>query len=112
MEEPTVKKTFWERLGRGVAQGWEKARETSSKLGEYAALKLDLKNARDHLEDRYRLLGRIAADRLLDRAEGSVDGQEPGVKAAVEEIKAARSALAAIEKRVEDARSGETGDRR
>jgi hypothetical protein len=94
--------SLWERLGQGMAQGWEKAKEVSSRLGELATLKLDLKSARDHLESRYRLLGTMAADRLIDREEGQVDASEAGVRAALEDIRSARAAVAAIEKKLSD----------
>ena len=97
MEESGSKPTFWEKLGKGVAQGFEKVKETSRSIGEYAALKLDIKNARDHLENRYRLLGRVAADRFIDRSESSIDREEPVLKAALDEIRTARSNLAALE---------------
>ena len=102
MEGESPKRTFWERLGRGVAQGIEKAKEATNRLGEYAGLKLDVKTARDHLEGRYRHLGRIAADRLLDRSEGAIDAKESAVAAALDEIRAARAALAELEKRLAD----------
>jgi hypothetical protein len=95
--DPFEKRTFWEKLGRGVAQGWEKAKETSSRLGEIAGVKLDLKSARDHLETRYRLLGRIVADRLIDRSEGTLDPAEPQVAGLLEEIRAGRAAIVALE---------------
>ncbi len=108
MEESGSKPTFWEKLGKGVAQGFEKVKETSRSIGEFAALKLDIKNARDHLENRYRLLGRVAADRLIDRAEGALDREDPAVKAALDEIRSARSSLAALEaKLVESQHQGD-----
>ena len=108
MEEPTPgpspspppKKSFWERLGQGVAQGWEKAKEVSTRVGEYASLKLDIKNARDHLDSRYRLLGRSAADRLIDRGETTLESSESGVRAILDEIATARATLAALEKKL------------
>jgi hypothetical protein len=103
MEES--KPTFWEKLGRGVAQGFEKVKETSRSIGEFAALKLDIKNARDHLENRYRLLGRIAADRFIDRNETSIEREEPAVKTALEEIRSARSTLAALEAKLVESQS-------
>ena len=105
MEESGSKPTFWEKLGRGVAQGLEKVKETSRSIGEFAALKLDIKNARDHLENRYRLLGRIAADRFVDRNETAINREEPAVRTALEEIRSARSTLAALEAKLVETQS-------
>jgi hypothetical protein len=100
MEEPSPGHTFWERLGRGVAQGWEKAKEASGRLGELAGLRIDLKNARDRLEDRYRHLGRMAAERFLDRGDPGLDAGEGPVAAVIEEIRAARAALRDLDMRL------------
>ena len=61
--------------------------------------------ARDHLDTRYRLLGRIVADRVIDRSESSIDLTEPGVTAALEEIRGARAALAALEKKLAESKA-------
>jgi hypothetical protein len=111
MADPFSKRTFWEKLGRGVAQGWEKARDATSRLGELAGLKLDLKNARDHLESRYRLLGRLAADRFIEPAESGLDPSDPALNALLGEVRAARAALADLEKRLEECREPEGAER-
>ena len=125
------KRTFWEKLGRGVAQGWEKARDATSRLRGRAALKVDLKNARHLLESPYRLAGRLAADRFPDHADSALDPSDPALqglleeilaadrflddaeslapsdpalKALLEEVRAARASLAALETRLKECR--------
>ena len=123
------KRTFWEKLGRKIAQGWEKARDASSRLRRRIALKLDHKNARD------RLVGRLAADRFLNHGDSALDPSDPALqglleeilaadrflddaeslapsdpalKALLEEVRAARAALAALETRLKECRDPKT----
>ncbi len=92
-----------------MAQGWEKAREVSGRVGEFASLKLDIKNAKDHLENRYRLLGRIASERLINRGESTLEGNEPAVRAVLEEISSARTQLASLENKLAEVQGKESG---
>ena len=96
-ERPPEKKTLWGRLGRGVAQGWEMAKETTHRIGDAASQKLELSKARDHLLDRYRLLGRMAAERFITRGETAMERDEETVRAVVEEIRTAQGRIAELE---------------
>ena len=99
MTDPISGKSFWEKLGRSVGKGLEKAKETSVRLGEGAVARLDLKNAKDHLESRYRLLGRAVADRMVERKEPVVEASDPAVKALLDEVAAAQAAVEEMEKK-------------
>jgi hypothetical protein len=62
-----TKRTFWEKLGRGMGRGLKKAVEMGSQISDQVEGKLELEKARETLEAQHAQLGKAIADEALAR---------------------------------------------
>lgn len=58
-------RSFWERLGRSVGQGWQKAKRFGAQVSEGLEARIEIEKAEEALRELHSRLGRAAADALL-----------------------------------------------
>ncbi|MGQ9592411.1 MAG: hypothetical protein ACUVYA_19195 [Planctomycetota bacterium] len=58
-------RSFWEKLGRSVGHGWQKAKQFGAQISDGLEAKLELEKAEEALEELHARLGRRAADALV-----------------------------------------------
>lgn len=93
-----TEKSFWEKLGRGVAQGWQKTKELGSQLSDQIEGKQALEHAQEALNEHYRALGKLAADELLTAESPSFVPESPQARELLEAIRKLREEVQRLEK--------------
>jgi hypothetical protein len=86
-----ARRSFWEKLGRGVGHGIHKAMELGSQVADQVEGKLDLEKAEEALARDHEALGRAVADTLLGGDEAPRSAEDPAVKDLTEKIRAGRA---------------------
>ncbi len=86
MKEPS----FWERLGRGVGYGWQKAREIGSQVSDQLEGKFELEKAEADLHAQHSELGSLVADRLLAAPPKAADPEDSETRRLLTAIRAQR----------------------
>jgi hypothetical protein len=85
--------SMWERLGRNVGKGLRKAKQIGSRIGEEANSTISRSAIEDDLDGRYRVLGRIVAEQLLEWRRPSIAAEDPAVRPVLEKIREGRERL-------------------
>jgi predicted RNA-binding Zn ribbon-like protein len=93
-----TEKSFWEKLGRGVAQGWQKTKELGSQLSDQIEGKQALEHAREALNEQYRALGKLAADELVATENQSFGPESPRARELLQAILKLREEVERLEK--------------
>jgi hypothetical protein len=96
--------SFWEKLGRGVGFGWQKAKQWGAQVGEGIESSQELEKARRELALAYGKLGEAVARRLLDGAPAALSPDDPEIAGLLAAAAKARSDLDRCEaaERVQD----------
>lgn len=102
-----AKQSFWERVGRGVGYGWQRAKELGAQLEEQARQGADSAEG-EKLRELYEKLGRLVAQHALDEGQPSFD---PGSPEATEIIEAIRTEQERLEREAEENGEGGPGKR-
>jgi hypothetical protein len=82
------RESLWEKLGRGVAHGWEKAKELGREFSQGAESELDV--ALRDLDSKYLQLGKLAALEIIDAGKEAYEPDSAEAKGLLEEIRKAR----------------------
>ena len=93
-----TERSFWERVGRGLGYGWQKAKEVGARLEDKAEEGLEMRLARDRLQELHEELGRAVAARVIGEEEQPLDLSGPPFVDLIEGIRSEAEEVARLEK--------------
>jgi hypothetical protein len=89
--------SFWEKMGRSVGDGLQKARDIGASIGEKGEAILDKQDWRRRLRKAREELGRVVDKELRGMGDPPYKLEDPAVKELLAEIKLAESELEKLE---------------
>ena len=79
--------SFWEKLGRGVGKGFQKAKEYGSRLSEPT----EIEQKQSELGKLHEKIGELATKRFLDDGDESLMARDEDVRGVIDEIRRLRA---------------------
>lgn len=89
--------SFWEKVGRSVGDGFQKARDIGASIGEKGEAILDKQDWRRRLRQAREELGRVVDKELRGMGDPPYKLEDPAIKELLADIKLAESELEKLE---------------
>ena len=102
--------SFWEKVGRSVGDGLQKARDIGASIGEKGETILDKQDWRRRLHKSREELGRVVEKELRGMGEPPYKLEDPAVKELLAEIKLAEEELEKLEQASDEKTGRAEGD--
>jgi len=103
--------SFWEKMGRSVGDGLQKARDIGASIGEKGEAILDKQDWRRRLRQAREELGRVVDKELRGMGDPPYKLEDPAVKELLADIKLAEGELEKLELAGDEKPSDEEGDK-
>ena len=103
--------SFWEKVGRSVGDGLQKARDIGASIGEKGEAILDKQDWRRRLHKSREELGRVVEKELRGMGEPPYKLEDPAVKELLADIELAEKELEKLEQASDKKPAGEEGDK-
>lgn len=100
---PDSTPSLWEMMGRGVGKGLRAAKNLGETVGQEVGKISTRKEAEEELDSRYRILGRMVSEQILQWKRESVSADDPSIRSLLEEIRE-------LGERLDDAEPPSPGD--